>query len=1264
MSCFLSYTSSITGDCNNTNLGAFTIDISGEAPDYTIQWLSPTSGTTSLGVGVTAYTQTNLSAGTYSFNIIDSCIPSNTVLPVNIYISSGTCVSITDVKNTICDANNGSLTATTSNSYGNSIFSLYNEITGLISTQYPGGNSYVFNNLPSGTYYAIADDGGGCTGKSENVIIKNSSNLSFGLYKINDAGCAVNSGKLFITGLTGTPPYTYLWSNGSTNDSISGLSSGTYSVTVTDSSKCSISNTEVITSVPQVGLGALYLTQPSCFTADGSVEIIITGGTPPFYYLGSNGVTNVTFDRNVTFTGLGPGSFTIQVTDAGLCNFTTSTKLLTPRGMSTVSVGITNSKCNDFSGVIGPINVFGGTSPYTYSLTNSVGNINSETIYSTTWSFDGLSADTYTLSITDNGGCTFTSAYTIDNQVLFGLTVSTTGTTCNGNDGSVYLEITSGGTPPYIYQINGSVITTTLTSYTFNNLVSGNYTASVTDSTFCKQSKPFTIDGSNTVDFHLLGVDSINNDGSISAYITNGEPPFTLYWSGDSSVVSGQTGMTITDLLSGEYSLRVVDNNGCSKRKRLPIRGTTEYASTGVYTICSTSILDQPIMIQTRPKQLLNEGYNQLISSSPGYTNCILTASTFQALVYVGNDSASSVFFTGSTLLDYPSDELWYNTIESLLESLPQIGNVDINPLTNTIVVTTNCDQSSLVNAELKVVLRIDLDIACATGCLTPTPTKTPTMTPTKTPTPTVTRTPGMSPSATPTHTPTPTKTPTMTPTQTPTNSMTPTPTPTTKTLYYAYAQCGSILPRAFVIIQSIPAIPGNMIGDVVLDNINKICWELINISDNENQLISIYPNNSTYTNYFVDVTYFQDNGVEKPCDNCEKSLDEPVIQRCNLTLTNIKNCAEAATSGMVYVNGILVYQFGVNFPVSTFTQLIPVVVGDVITIIINATGVGTGVVQVSDTDVNGDVLDYTSSVITNDSLEYTYRTYCGLKKEINIFSSCEIPCFPQMIYNGEKSINLPLHNSSSFKPDGTILYIVLHNGSPSDGVCAYSLSEPWDVSTVTLPRIGCSIASPVSPSTLNGHYFSPDGTKIFLCNGAGSSVINYTLSIHWDVTTTVYSSGNTFNTGVGTQPNFISFTPDGLNMFISFQSTLLKKYTLSTPWVINTGVTETQSISFGNAFEFIFQNNGYYLFSMVFISGALNIRKQVLSTPYDLTSIVSTQTKNVSSFIIGGNFWSIDFKDGFKGFIGGYYSSTLEGITAFELTCEYDISGELIITS
>ena len=103
MSCNLSYVLSLTGDCSNTNSGAFDIQIYGSAPDYTIQWLNPSSfGTIVLGEGVTGYTVTDLSASTYTFNIIDSCSPENNSYPVNVYISSGTCVSVENFENTLC----------------------------------------------------------------------------------------------------------------------------------------------------------------------------------------------------------------------------------------------------------------------------------------------------------------------------------------------------------------------------------------------------------------------------------------------------------------------------------------------------------------------------------------------------------------------------------------------------------------------------------------------------------------------------------------------------------------------------------------------------------------------------------------------------------------------------------------------------------------------------------------------------------------------------------------------------------------------------------------------------------------------------------------------------------------------------------------------------------------------------------------------------------------------------------------------------------
>jgi len=263
MACSLSYIlTSLSGDCTNSNLGGFSIDITGSAPDYSIQWINPALGTIVLGAGVTGYTATTLSAGTYSFNILDSCSPTNTSLPININISSGTCVSISGIQNTTCNLNNGSITGQTSNLYNVGLFSLYNTLSGFVTSGASFSNTYSFTDLSPGIYYIIADDGGGCSGQSETTIIQPSTNIDWGFYTVMDSGCAnVDSGKIYVTGLTGTPPFTYLWTNGETTDFITGLTGGSYSILITDSLGCTLSKTATITEVDPLGFGSFTAIQ-------------------------------------------------------------------------------------------------------------------------------------------------------------------------------------------------------------------------------------------------------------------------------------------------------------------------------------------------------------------------------------------------------------------------------------------------------------------------------------------------------------------------------------------------------------------------------------------------------------------------------------------------------------------------------------------------------------------------------------------------------------------------------------------------------------------------------------------------------------------------------------------------------------------------------------------------------------------------------------------------------------------------------------------
>ena len=722
MSCFLSYTQSVTGDCSNTNVGGFTINIDGQAPDYTIQWLSPDLGTIPLGESVTAYTQTNLSGGTYSFNIIDSCSPTNTIQAVNVYISTGTCVSIVDEVNTLCGFNNGSLTTQNSNYYDISEFYLYERTNGYITSGLSSDNSYTFNSLSPGIYYVIGDDGGGCTGKSETCIIKSSTTIDYGFYVVNDAGCAVNSGKVFITGLTGNPPYTYLWTNGVVTDSITGLTSGTYGVTVTDSTSCSISKSAIVIDVPSVGLGSFIVTSPSCFTSDGAVDVIITGGTAPYYYFGSNGQSYISFSTSQTFTGLGGGTFTVTVTDAGLCSFTSSVSVLVPNGFSIVTIGSTNSTCNNYDGSISPIELFGGSGNYVYSLQYPDGHTISQSTTNNNWSFNGLSGGTYTLSIND-GTCSYTDDITITNQVKYTLSASTTGVTCGLDNGSVTLTIGPGGTPPYLYEIDGQSFPTSLTSHTFNNLSYGSYMASVTDSStlICKQKTPFFIDGSSGVDFTLNSTNATNgSNGTISTLITSGEPPFTLEWSNN---VNGQTGLTITNLSASTYTLKVTDSNSCVKTQSVVINGSVILGSYQTYEICEDIFSDTTTLGKKGPKEMLNEGFYDLTSD---FTDCILNNAIFTVMVDISGVTASTEFYTGYTLNDYPTDSVYETELSNLIESYPQIGDVILIHSENTIVIKTSCETEYLVDTSIKTYLKINYDISCVVAdCVPPVPCTT-----------------------------------------------------------------------------------------------------------------------------------------------------------------------------------------------------------------------------------------------------------------------------------------------------------------------------------------------------------------------------------------------------------------------------------------------------------------------------------------------------------------------------------------------------------
>lgn len=701
------YNISITGACSS--LGAIDLFLTGGTPPYTVQWVSPNLGVDTVYFNPSS--RTGLSSGEYTVNVNDSTLPTNLQFFINIPVSSGVCIDVTGVQDTTCGLNNGSITGSSNSNYSSTNFYLFSGDDTYITSAVTNINQAVFQNLTAGTYYLLVRDIGGCTGFSETIIVEESSPMDFGLYIVPNSSCGGSAlGKIYVTGQTGTAPYTYLWNNNQTTSSITGLTSGNYTVTVTDAAGCVVTKNAVISDVEPLGFGSFVVTQPTCFASDGVVTLNITGGTAPYYYSASSGNYEISYAKSFTVSGLPTGSYSVTVTDSAYCTFTETTVLLTPNGISSVSISAENSTCSDTDGSI-QITVTNGTIPYTYTLIKPDGNTEVISTSNTSNTFDNLSGGTYFVSVQDFSGCSYGDNVTIVTENLFTISASTTGTTCGQTNGQASIYKTTGGTSPFTYILDGviQIPNTSQSAVTLTNLSSGSHTISVSDANGCVQSLQIFISESESVDYSLYSTScGTGNEGTITAFISSGEPPFNFNWS-DNVVGNPQT-ITVSGLTAGTYSLTVIDNNGCSLSRNTILTCNQSFISYQIYVIG-----DEQFQSKGGSKcgllQMLNEGFYDL---TVGNTNCSLLSANFIAKVTIEplGTTYTSPFFTTNSLIVAPSDNQWYTAIQTLLLTIPGITTVTIDSLNNKITIQTNTN-GPLQNQILTIDVLIEYDVKC-----------------------------------------------------------------------------------------------------------------------------------------------------------------------------------------------------------------------------------------------------------------------------------------------------------------------------------------------------------------------------------------------------------------------------------------------------------------------------------------------------------------------------------------------------------------------
>ena len=733
MAITLNYELQITGDCQSNSSGAVGLTIFGGTPNYTITWLSPALSPIVL-VG-SATTITSLSGGSYSFYVSDQSIPVNNTTNINFYINTGCCVSI-DVQDTTCNLPNGSLTATTAYAPSYGTVYLYREgvyvtsaLTTVVTQEAPPplysnpqvSTSAFFDGLSAGTYQVTLFDYGGCQCSSQTCIIRNSSEFDFGLLVANASSCNNGYGKLTITGNTGQPPFLYEWSSNVPNASItattvSGLSAGSYSVIVTDSTGCQVTKSAIINTVPPLGLNFYTSTQASCLSNDGTVTLNISGGTPPYYYILSNGDSAISYSTTYTFSGLAANTYTVQIVDLALCNFSQDVQVPMEGNFNVISVVTNNVTCTSYGSL--SVNLI-GNSPFTYTLEDSNGISNTVITQVNNYQFTNLTADTYTLTISDYlGSCEYTDTYTIEQSNDFIINVSSIDTTCNSDNGFITVDITPINSTTFTYELVGieSYGPTNDTSYTFSSLTTGVYSIVVTDESGCTQTATSVLTNQSEVNFDLYSTGcGTGAQGTASAIINSGIPPFDFYWS--ASTIDGfisigtQEGIYLTGLTSDLYSLTLTDNNGCVLTKTVSVScGSLVSSSYQVFNICQQTFTETSNQ-KRGIIQMYNEGYLDLTNGS----NCILNYANFIVEVTLGSQVYTTQFYTSNSLTNAPTDDLFISAIQSSLNGAYGVGNVIIDSSMNIVVISSDCNLSYDILQDLNITidLKIEYDIDC-----------------------------------------------------------------------------------------------------------------------------------------------------------------------------------------------------------------------------------------------------------------------------------------------------------------------------------------------------------------------------------------------------------------------------------------------------------------------------------------------------------------------------------------------------------------------
>lgn len=507
--------------------GSITIGGQGGTVPYSYSWshesLLNQSTAESLAPGVYTVTLTDFRGCTAEV--------SATVLP-----TGGPAITLDSLSHSLCVEGSGYLRIGVSN--GSAPFDYQWDLPG-------AANSPTLENLSSGVYQLTLTDSDGCVGTfSQEIRLEDGPSIT--LLEKDSSFCEEANGRLRVEAV-GTGPIAYTWNhdNQLTLPEASGLSAGNYTVTATDVNGCTDVLSEVIPDLPPPVLNTLAVENNSCGEQIGSIRYELLGGSGPYFISWSHDAALNTLHA----THLDGGTYQISVEDSNGCLVVDTTEIINENGPEAI-LQINNSRCTDGTGSITTA-VSGGAAPFTYAWSNGVTNMEG--------TLSDLAAGTYTVTITDQGGCQTQAS----GELLLedGPTVavqSFQNTLCVEGNGRIRLQPT--GTGPFSYrwshdpELNLNLATA---------LEAGTYTISVSDAYQCEvvvQQEIELIAGPTAVvtqvDSSFCNVDN----GRIQLAVNGGTGTYTYAWSHSDTLNANLA----ESLASNDYQITITDANSCS----------------------------------------------------------------------------------------------------------------------------------------------------------------------------------------------------------------------------------------------------------------------------------------------------------------------------------------------------------------------------------------------------------------------------------------------------------------------------------------------------------------------------------------------------------------------------------------------------------------------------------------------------------------------------------------------------------------------------